>query len=146
MVALCPLAQEGVNLIYEHDTGLCLARQGEQSCDELVGLSVPLVRQYGRGDIDERRARLLRESLREHRLSASWWAKQQDALRGTEEGGGREEVGIEQGVYDGFAKGGYDGVQSANVLWVRAHDESRREAEKQTKTHQRIVRRCRLGE
>lgn len=115
MVALRALAQERVDLVNEHDARLRLAREREQARDELVRLAVPLVREHRRGDVDERRARLLRERLREHRLPAAGRAEEQDAFRRAEEGGGCEEVGEAEGVDYRLLQRGNNRVEPSNV-------------------------------
>lgn len=94
MVVLGALAQEGVDLVDEDDAGLALPCEAEQARDELVRLAVPLVREDGRGDVDECRARLLCQRAREHRLAAPRRAVQEHAFRRADERRGGEEVGV----------------------------------------------------
>lgn len=84
MVTLRPLPEKRVYLVYEDDAWLRLPREGEQCGNELIRFAIPLVREHGRCDIDERRARLLRERLRQHGLAASRRAEKQDAFGRTE--------------------------------------------------------------
>lgn len=43
MIALCPLSQKGINLINENDTRLRLPCETEESSDEFIRFTVPLV-------------------------------------------------------------------------------------------------------
>lgn len=63
MIAARPFSEERVNFINENDARLSLSGKGEQSGNELVRFSVPLIRQDRGRDIDERGARLFRKSL-----------------------------------------------------------------------------------
>ena len=80
MVALRPFPEERVDLVYEHDARLRLPSEREERGHELVRLAVPLVCEHRRRDVDERRARLFCQRLREHGLAAPWWAEEQDTL------------------------------------------------------------------
>ena len=81
MVALRPFPEEGVNLVYEHDTRLRLPSEGEERSDEFVRLAVPLVCQYGGCNVDESGTGLLRESFCEHSLPTSWGTEEEDTFR-----------------------------------------------------------------
>ena len=145
VVAFGTLAEEGVDLVDKDDARLRLACKREEARDELVALPVPLVREHGRGDVDERRARLLGERLREHRLPAPGWAEEEHTLGGAEKRGGREEVWEAEGEDDGLAQGGNDGVQSADVFRRVLLSMRKGIRRMGADTHRRSGRQCRLG-
>ena len=64
MVALRPLPEERVYLVYENNARLRFPSKRKERGDEFVGLAVPLIRKHGRCDVDECRARFLRERFR----------------------------------------------------------------------------------
>jgi hypothetical protein len=54
VIVLPSIPKERVDLINEDDRGLHLPSEREQTRDELVALSVPLVRERAEGDVDLR--------------------------------------------------------------------------------------------
>lgn len=64
-------SQHRIDFVDEHDSGLELARQTEHSADELVAVAIPLLRKSRNVQIDKACARLMRQRLCQHSLSAT---------------------------------------------------------------------------
>lgn len=76
MVSLRPLSQKRVDFVNKDDTRLSLPRKAEQASDQLVRLSVPLVRQHRCSDVDKCRSGFLGECFRKHGFPAPGWAEE----------------------------------------------------------------------
>lgn len=81
VITLRSLPQEGINLVDKDDARLCFPCKAEETSNELVRLSVPLVRKHGGGDVDEGGPGLLGQRFREHGLSTSRGTEEEDTFR-----------------------------------------------------------------
>jgi hypothetical protein len=75
-----PLGTDGVDLVDEHNRRRVLLCNPEQLTDELGPVAEVLLNELGADDAEERRGRLIRDGLREQRLTGSWNAVENNTL------------------------------------------------------------------
>ena len=71
-------AEDGIDLVDEHDTRLKFPSEREDGADKLIRIAVPFLRQGGDVEVDEAGPALVRQRFGEHGLAASGRAVQQD--------------------------------------------------------------------
>lgn len=117
VLAAAPLAEDGVNLIDEHNAGLQLPCQTEHRIDQLIAITIPLLRQRRDVQVDEAGAGLVRQRLCQHRLAAARGAIEQHARRRAQQ---RRAVAVQvrhgERVDDALLELLDDAVEAANVL------------------------------